>query len=60
MFKQFAAILEKQYKLYYDWGCYTNADIANFVKLGAIDAAAYKRITGEDYERGSSKDKAKA
>lgn len=48
--KQLSAMFEKQYKLYYNWHCYTNSDIARFVKLGTIDADAYKRITGDDYE----------
>ena len=58
--KQLSAMFEKQYKLYYDWHCYTARDIARFVKLGTIDAAAYKRITGEDFERRSSEDTSEA
>lgn len=58
--KQLSVMFEKQYKLYYDWHCYTAQDIARFVKLGTIDAAAYKRITGEDYEGRSSENKTTA
>ncbi|WEV39293.1 XkdX family protein [Lactobacillus sp. ESL0680] len=45
-----APIFESMYKSMYLLGVYDKAKIASFVVLGTIDAAAYKRITGEEYE----------
>jgi len=36
-------------KFMYSIGGYKNTDVADFVKIGNIDADQYKTITGEDY-----------
>ncbi|MCO6528584.1 MAG: XkdX family protein [Lactobacillus sp.] len=36
-------------KLYYSFGCYSNADVAYFVRCNSINATDYKTITGQDY-----------
>ena len=36
-------------KRYYDKGYYTDTQIADFVKAGALTPEQYKSITGEDY-----------
>lgn len=40
------AAMESLVKQSYDWG----APIEGFVQTGAIDAQAYKEITGDEYE----------
>lgn len=40
------AAMESLVKQSYDWG----APIESFVESGAIDAEAYKEITGDEYE----------
>lgn len=40
------AAMESLVKQSYDWG----APIESFVQTGAIDAKAYKEITGDEYE----------
>mgnify|MGYP001186139877 CR=1 FL=1 len=40
------AAMESLVKQSYDWG----APIEGFVQTGAIDAKAYKEITGDEYE----------
>lgn len=47
----FSTTFERLYKLYYDMGIYTKADIKSFVQLGCVGSDAYKRITGDDYEQ---------
>lgn len=44
-----AKIFEKLYSYLYTVGTYDKAKIASYVGL-TIDAAAYKEITGDDYE----------
>ena len=44
-----AKIFEKLYSYLYTVGTYDKAKVASFVGL-TIDADAYKRITGDDYE----------
>ncbi len=41
-------IFESLYKYLYDAGVYTKSVVAGYVGK-SIDAAAYKRITGDDY-----------
>ncbi|RHW48705.1 XkdX family protein [Lactobacillus bombicola] len=41
-------VFESLYKYLYDAGVYTKSVIAGYVGK-SIDAASYKRITGEDY-----------
>ncbi|CAM3085586.1 phage uncharacterized protein, XkdX family [Lactobacillus bombicola] len=36
-------------KFYYNFGCYTNNNVAYFVGYNAITADDYKAITGDDY-----------
>ncbi|RMC39573.1 XkdX family protein [Lactobacillus sp. ESL0236] len=36
-------------KFYYSFGCYTNNDVAYFVKCNSINTTDYKEITGQDY-----------
>lgn len=36
-------------KLYYSFGCYTNDNVAYFVRCNSINQADYKEITGQDY-----------
>ncbi|MDF7683649.1 XkdX family protein [Lactobacillus sp. ESL0679] len=52
--KQFAPMMEKVYQSLYNSKIYDKAKIASFVALGTIDAAAYKRIIGEDYSEAST------
>lgn len=44
-----AKIFEKLYSYLYSVGTYDKAKVASFVGK-TIDAAAYKEITGDDYE----------
>lgn len=43
-----ASVFESLYTYLYKVGVYDQAKVASYVGL-TIDAAAYKRITGEDY-----------
>ena len=36
-------------KRYYGWGCYTNADVWDFVSYKKITEEQYKEITGQEY-----------
>lgn len=38
-------------KIFYDWGLYTNEDVAKFVGFGTITEAEYQEITGEAYAK---------
>ncbi|WEV51689.1 XkdX family protein [Lactobacillus sp. ESL0731] len=55
--KQFAPMMERVYQSLYNSKIYDKAKIASFVVLGTIDAAAYKRITGEEYEASTENSK---
>lgn len=44
-----AELFESQYKYFYGLGLFSKELIASYVKMGVIDGAAYKRITGDDY-----------
>lgn len=45
---RFAAFFEASYKYLYNAGVYTKEIVAGYVSK-TIDAAAYKRITGDEY-----------
>lgn len=36
-------------KLFYDWGCYANDDIRQYVELQVITKEEYAEITGEPF-----------
>ncbi|WP_445430026.1 XkdX family protein [Bacillus atrophaeus] len=36
-------------KQFYDWKCYTDADIRTYVEIEWITAGQFKEITGKDY-----------
>lgn len=42
-------------KLFFDWGCYSKKDLADYVKLGCITAVEYEQICKEVYEEQPSK-----
>lgn len=45
----FHDILKKMYTTYYQWGLYSDRDIAGFVGMQLITPQDYRDITGQDY-----------
>ncbi|USS85092.1 XkdX family protein [Fructilactobacillus myrtifloralis] len=43
--------LRDQLKVIYDWGLYTDQEIAAHVKDGSITKADFKFITGKSYDK---------
>lgn len=38
-------------KQFYDWGCYTDEEMREYVKIKWITQAEYEQITGRSYEK---------
>ncbi|MEC2153106.1 XkdX family protein [Bacillus velezensis] len=44
-------------KQFYDWKCYTDADIRTYVEIDWITPEQYEEIVGKPYENNESKGK---
>ncbi|MFT0804083.1 XkdX family protein [Bacillus swezeyi] len=38
-------------KQFYDWGCYTDDEMREYVKIDWITPAEYEQITGRSYDK---------
>ncbi|MED2945295.1 XkdX family protein [Bacillus swezeyi] len=38
-------------KQFYDWGCYTDDDVREYVKINWITLAEYEQVTGKSYDK---------
>ncbi|RCK11083.1 XkdX family protein [Bacillus licheniformis] len=43
-------------KQFYDWGCYTDDEMREYVRIDWITPAEYEQITGRSYDKPGSRE----